>query len=177
LFFRSRPAAVSGGVTAIDVDAVERQSDRSFAHVGEEIFKDQPTVANGDAATSIISKIIGFGIETAGFHVCPASISARFGSFSIVTVLGFSFFASAANRSSSKVAAVNDDFRPAVAVTKPMRMPVRMRKSHYDETTEAKTRDIDESGHGDLFRRLLRQGADSVDALIRPAFIAQSVLQ
>jgi hypothetical protein len=52
-----------------------------------------------------------------------------------------------------------------------------MRKSHYDETTEAKTRDIDESGHGDLFRRLLRQGADSVDALIRPAFIAQSVLQ
>ena len=161
--FRSPPAVV-GGVPKIVVDPVNRQFWQTFAHVGEEVFESEPALADSDAASAV-----GFIFQVASSteHGSPTAICGRGGVTSIMPmfqrVAQFSSDTEAATccRLGEQAVASNYLFNSAVAETEKIRSSGFrcMRKAHDGQTTEALTRDISESGHGDLFQRLLRQEA------------------
>jgi hypothetical protein len=65
LFFGSRPPAILRRVVAIVVDAIDRHSGRRLAHVGIEIFKREPSFANGDAAAAVMGIVVVAWVKTA----------------------------------------------------------------------------------------------------------------
>ena len=183
LLFGGRPAAIAGSIRTVVVDALERHSQWGLAHIGEEILEDQPSFADRNAACAVGWEFKGFGIEAAGLHRAPASVRGRGRASWSVAVLETAFSenvsapASAASRISSvQMIDVDDNFRAAVTLKNPMGYPVDVREAQDEKPSKAVACDIDEFGHGDLLQRLLCQGAASVSALCRPAFIAQMVL-
>jgi len=149
-----RPAAVSEFVVPIDVYSVEVHSRRTFSHVCEEVYKNEPSFANGDSSTAVAFPTSAFRIAASSKHVGPSSIGA--GSFADFVVAMFarsysgaiSFPASAASSMAGSQGMASDDgFCSAVTKTS----PTRSAEIFYgDESPKALTSEILEGRHRDL---------------------------
>src|SRR5262249_47475632 len=71
-----RPAAIARFVIAVVIDAIDGQARRWIAHIGVEVFEATPSLADGDAAASVIVVAWIVRIQTAVEHICPATESA-----------------------------------------------------------------------------------------------------
>lgn len=74
LLFGRRPAAIARFVIAVVVDAVKRHSVWSRPHIGEEILKYKPAIADLDSASSIKVPIGCLGIAAPIFHTAPQGV-------------------------------------------------------------------------------------------------------
>ena len=143
LLFLGCPTAVSGFVVPVVIDAVKRQAGRGFAHICEEVFEDQPTFADGDAAASPIFKAMMSGIEASLFHRSPAAVNARL--FGVVSVFGddFAVEASAALGSfCGQVSSVEDRLNTTIAQAQPLAI---FFTANDGQSSEAPIREIDET--------------------------------
>lgn len=71
LFGICGPATILRGITRVIVDSLQRHIRRSFAHVREEIWEDEPAVTNRDTAPSI-ARVSRVGwLQTSGPHAPP----------------------------------------------------------------------------------------------------------
>ena len=121
------PSAITRLVMAIAVNAVNGQSCRSFAHIGNEICKRMPpTFANLNAAPTIAVIVRSLRIVTSTTHVDPRLVSRGLFTDWRVTVLGaacnqlFQFQATTRLRASITQDNANDHFfRAAFATTTP----------------------------------------------------------
>jgi hypothetical protein len=169
------PFAIGGFVTSIIVDAIERQARWAITHVGKEVFKCEPTLANTNSSSAVIKKIRVLRIAASLKHRFPAVISRCAG----LSMLGKrATLASAANRIfASEADASNDALVSAVANDKPAsRFPFYMGESDDRQSSKALSCNIFDR-HAVLRERVACLGAASVSALSRPAFIAQMVLR
>lgn len=145
-----RPAAVSGRIRPVIVVSLYRHARRRLAHVGEEIFKDEPPVADRNAAPAVVSEARVFRIATPLQHGRPTGIGARLCASRRVPVLGvprdqfLAVRAPATCRSAAKVAGKRFDSVSAVAAAKPLR---RSDISNGDKSPEALTGNISKRGH------------------------------
>lgn len=72
LLFFGGPTAVAGFIVASVVDAIERQPPRrSVAHVGQEIFKGHPAIANGNPARAVVFVTDVVRAIASAFHTFP----------------------------------------------------------------------------------------------------------
>ena len=75
LLFHGCPAAISGAVRAIDVDALNRMSRRRLAaHVGQEGSVVMPARVQGDTAAAVVGKRCARRVSAACLKVGPAAI-------------------------------------------------------------------------------------------------------
>ena len=76
------PTAISGFVISIIINSSNRSAIGFGAHVGEEVFKPEPPLADFYSSTSVIWKAFHMRIKAAFFHFVPCPV---FGSETIVT--------------------------------------------------------------------------------------------
>ena len=70
----SYPPAIARVVLAIVVDAIEPLPRRRIAHIGVEIFKLEPPLADGDTSAPIIAVVPDVRVEAAPQHGGPTSV-------------------------------------------------------------------------------------------------------
>jgi hypothetical protein len=75
LFFWRRPTAIAGLVISIVVDAVDSQTRRRLAHIGEKALELTPSFANSDASTAIAGKSNMMRVGATFEHSRPASVA------------------------------------------------------------------------------------------------------
>jgi hypothetical protein len=73
------PIAVSLVVAQIIVSAFKSQSVRPNSHVRQEIRKEHPSLANGDASASVVWILPMSRLQTSSLHVLPSAIRRRAG--------------------------------------------------------------------------------------------------
>lgn len=78
LFNVRRPAAIPGLVVPVMIDAIESQSQRPRAHVGEEVFELLPALAYLDAAPAVVLPGPHIWIGAAPLHGCPDAVLRSF---------------------------------------------------------------------------------------------------
>lgn len=77
LLFSRSPFAVLGFVVAVIINAFDSHIlGRRFSHVREKILEDCPTLANFDAAPSIVAKMRNIAIAASVEHTFPDAINA-----------------------------------------------------------------------------------------------------
>jgi hypothetical protein len=176
----SFPATIAGFVTAIVVDAANACAGRTLAHVGKEVFEDQPSFANGDASSSIARPTVIVGVGASLDHLHPRAVGWR--SFALRNMSVFKAVRasnSPATATGFFVGLVGRSFVSAIATDEPDRSvkAVHVREAKDGLLSKAQTRDITKGRHcGSSYERRCL-GAASVSALCRPAFVAQLVLQ
>lgn len=74
LFQWSCPFAILFAIAAVVINPLNRQSRRADAHVGKEVFKSKPSLANSNSSSSIISELIVGLISATPQHVFPTSV-------------------------------------------------------------------------------------------------------
>lgn len=75
LRFAGGPSDVAGLVVPVVVDPVEGEIGVRFpAHVGKEVFKRKPSVADGDAPASVVCVLFPVGVVDAHQHPLPRHV-------------------------------------------------------------------------------------------------------
>ncbi len=148
LDFSSRPAAISGLVIAVVVDAINGMiSGRSRPHVGEKIFERiRPSLADSNSTTAIETVVLIVGVVAAAFNALPAGVF----SSTALSVPSVDSAASAASASfcisPSQRRGINRQFLSAIAFTEPEHSRVSaMREPQSNEFSESKSRQVFES--------------------------------
>ena len=77
LLLRRRPAAIRELVVPVVIFAVKSEPWRPLAHIGEEVFKDVPSSADGNATAAVILPFGGLRIRTSLLHASPRLIGWR----------------------------------------------------------------------------------------------------
>lgn len=119
------PSAIAGFIISLAMDAIKGQPQGHLAHIGEEVFKPIPTIANLDASPAIQRKILGFWVGAARLHRHPTRVgpvsrltATRSPMRALGEVLERTFQAKTSARSrraKPQLGLVNDDFIPAGA--------------------------------------------------------------
>jgi hypothetical protein len=152
-----RPTAIARFVSPVVVDAVDRQPRRRLSHIREEGFKTvSPSVADGDASTSVVGEARNVGVETAGFQRLPTPVGRA--NFPARRMAMCSVFPSRANAtatgsySSFQIVAEHNEFRSAIAAASPKSVALSaVREPGNGEPPKFLTRNVDACGHaGDL---------------------------
>src|SRR5882762_4856144 len=122
LLFHSRPPTVVRGVRAVVVLAIQCQTERPLAHIGEEVFELKPAFANRDPAPSVARPAFVAHLVAADAHGPPGKPCARSAHPMSGLRGGHPFALKATARLSFtnlQPVSVGDDFAPAVAAAKP----------------------------------------------------------
>ncbi len=77
LFFSCRPSAILRGIVTIVVDALDAVLGRRITHVGIEVFKRLPTLADLNATRTVVMVRGAARILTSVFHTSPCSPNPR----------------------------------------------------------------------------------------------------
>ncbi len=73
-----RPSAVLRAIAFFVVDAINLVlGRRAVAHVGVEVFKFTPPVADDDSSASVVNIVRGLSVVATTFHVCPNRVFRR----------------------------------------------------------------------------------------------------
>lgn len=145
-----RPTAVSGRIRTVIVVPFDRHKRRRLAHVGEEIFKDEPPVADRNAAATIVCEAPVSRIATPLQHRRPTGVGSRLCASRRVAVLGVScdqFLAMSApttRRSATKIAGKRFNFVAAITATPPFSFTDI---SNSDKPPEALPRNVSKGWH------------------------------
>ena len=151
-----RPAAVSGLVISVVIDAVKPHARRRLAHVGEEVLEGEPPFADRNAAGAVIREPSVIRIAASLDHRRPASVGRGLrasGRMAVFQVPGDELIpvkAPAACGASSQIGTVDADFSSAVADAAPSRTALI---AGDDKATKAVAGDIFESRHAVLPQR------------------------
>ena len=182
----SRPPTVAGFVISIVVDAIESQFRRSFAHVGEEVVKEMPSLTHIDASPAVMLEVLVCGIAASIEHAGPRFIGSGHLASAIMAMTdtmglreNFEMSAAAAYRcAAAKLVRHGDGFVSAVALTNPIRprapWPRRNVPSQYDKARETLAGDIVESGHAASVKGSRVKRRSCVGAQDRLATIAEA---
>jgi hypothetical protein len=71
------PTTVFFTVASVVVDAVNRHSRRTQAHVFKKAFEIHPSLANGDSSPTVPSPLVGLGVRTSLHHSIPGVVGWR----------------------------------------------------------------------------------------------------
>ena len=153
-----RPAAVSGFVSSIIVNPVNGQVRRGLAHVGEKIFKSQPSLADRNPSSAVVFVACASGPLATLNHASPDSIGARWSDsfstgmpvFECAFADDFSVETSTAGCVASEVGSADAGFSSAIADTGE---PIIVFIGEDDEATESFPYDIFVDGHGGFSRK------------------------
>jgi hypothetical protein len=77
LFMVRSPATIVRGIRPVIVDTIERFTFWSFTHIGQEVFKDTPSVHNTDSTTTIKLPVTAFRVVAARLHGPPCPMCRR----------------------------------------------------------------------------------------------------
>jgi hypothetical protein len=164
LFFFRRPTTVVGRVIAIVVNAVDAvKTAWSSPHVGEEIYKFTPTLANDYAAFTIVFIADRFRISTPSMHVGPNGVFRCFASELGFTMLVLSFCGLFSEKTSTRLntfkstAAGSKFYSPTIANIKP---PLSFNPQNDGQPSKTLTYNID--GHSLLLQRAVVSSGDRV---------------
>jgi hypothetical protein len=161
------PVAVAWTVAQIIISSLKRQAARAMSHVGKEVFKQPPSFANLNAASTVVVIARAIAVIATLPHSHPATVNAATSTAKSVTVLSRTFECCLSLEAPTRTCAVvvqicalNSGFDSAVATVAPVMASaafITMRDSKNDQSTKTVSSDIDKSGHGDLSERLPRQ--------------------
>jgi hypothetical protein len=165
--FRARgPSAVFLEVSKIVIDAVDGHSRRGLAHIGEEVFEDQPAITDGDSSPTVVFESLVLGIEASLDDGRPPTIDRRSFASRTMTVFtqAIAQFVSMATAAAGCVSAFQSSdscnyVASAVAFAKPLRSLffVHVRKASDYEATEAQSGKILENWHPVILSYSVRQ--------------------
>jgi len=162
----ARPTAIAGFVSEIVVDPVKQHTRRRFAHVLKKCLEAVlPSVAHGDAATTVVLEPPVLGVQATLLHRCPAFEGGR-APPSMCSDAGAQLFtmktAATDRQASGHVSHRNVFLSPAIASATPngaMEL-VPTRKTKRDQSPKTFSGDILESGHnGSDEERLCQEAA------------------
>lgn len=75
LLFAGSPSAIAWFVVAVIIDALQREIRRRLtAHISDEILERLPSLANSDAAASVVYEVPSVGIHAPLFHCRPCDV-------------------------------------------------------------------------------------------------------
>lgn len=77
LFQGSRPSAILGRIGAVVINSLEARAFRAFTNISQEVFKDVPALADGDASPPIAREGVISGLLAAANHVLPLVVDQR----------------------------------------------------------------------------------------------------
>jgi hypothetical protein len=149
------PMTIARFIVTVIVDAINNFPPRSFTHVGKKVFKREPSFANFNSSTTVISVPSSLFVCAANDHVGPALIRPWVcplfrGMAYCKSILGLP--ASARLRTaSSQLNDSNNGLLAAVALAKPQRAKTITASSFKsNKPTKPLSCDINESGHRGL---------------------------
>jgi hypothetical protein len=127
LLFHRSPAAVSGRVRAIIINAVDAHPIRPWAHIfNESLERIAPSITDSDAPSSVFSVVLAARVQASLFDLLPDVPYLRM-SLAVCSVLGPGLFAAKATTarcgSVANVIQPNNTDRPAVALAFPPDAP------------------------------------------------------
>lgn len=127
---RRCPSAIFRRVPGVVVDSVQGHAVRPVPHIGQEIFKFHPSLANIDPATAIPGVVPMVRVQTPLFHCSPRLIGRRFssvGGMAVPSISGAVLAMASFDISSSDVGDKALPFFAAKGATKkPFHIPVEV---------------------------------------------------
>lgn len=147
-----RPTTVAGLVVAVRISTIKGHPLGAWSHVGDEVLKDHPALADRDASAAVIRPCWRAGIQASAFHGRPDPMLGR-SRAAVSRGLGAAVLSSKAPATDHQPAAQGIQSRrvrlPAIADAAPPTMSLITTLARLrDESPKSLTRNVVRDSHG-----------------------------